>query len=419
MRHPETLREIVENGLCLGCGLCQSVAGPDKVVMGWVDPPGLLRPRILAPLDRATADAILATCPGVRLDEPMTPERHGPDAREDATFGPWIRAWKGHAADPAINHMASSGGALTALGIFLLESGKMDFICHVAADENAPMRTVSHISTNREDVLRAAGSRYGPAAPLERFVEMLDLGRPFAVIGKPCDISGVHNMRRHDPRVDALVRYTLAFSCGTFAPLDTSRALLERQGFPGGAGGEENLSLFRYRGYGCPGPTRAVDRQGRIYDETYQEFCYGPAGWPHQFRCKLCADPTGEATDLSVADAWEGGGPSGEEWGGENMFISRTPKGDALMEEAIAAGVLAVEPDDMATMYRVQPHQAVKKQGLNARLAATGDSGYPVPDFRSVRLDAAQAQRDGAFHEKNYQGTKLRIQRGVNRERLA
>ena len=155
MRHPRSLQEIVENGLCLGCGLCQSVAGPDRVVMAWVDPPGMLRPRILAPLDRATEDTILASCPGVRLDEPMTAERHGPDAREDATFGPWIRAWKGHAADPEINHMASSGGALTALGIYLLESGKVDFICHVSADEKQPMRTRSHVSTSRDDVLKA------------------------------------------------------------------------------------------------------------------------------------------------------------------------------------------------------------------------------------------------------------------------
>ena len=419
MRHPDSLKEIVENGLCLGCGLCQSVAGSDKVVMAYVDPPGYLRPRILAPLDRATEDAILETCPGVRLDEPLDPVRHGSEAREDASFGPWIRAWKGHAADPEINHMASSGGALTALGIYLLESGKVDFIAHVAADAAAPMRTVSHVSRTREDVLRAAGSRYGPAAPLDDFLGLLDCGQPFAVIGKPCDISGVHNMRRRDPRVNDLVRYTLAFSCGTFAPLDTSRGLLERQGFPGGAAGEENLSLFRYRGYGCPGPTRAIDKAGNIYDETYQEFCYGPVGWPHQFRCKLCADPTGEATDVSVADAWEGGGPTEEEWGGENMFISRTPRGDSLMADAIAAGVLDVADDDIATLYRVQPHQAVKKQGLNARLAATAESGYPVPDFRNMRLDAAQAQRDRHFYEQNFEGTRMRIQRGVNRERLA
>ena len=76
-------------------------------------------------------------------------------------------------------------------------------------------------------------NRYGPATPLDRFVEQLDKGRPFAVIGKPCDISGVHNMRKLAPRVDELVKYTLAFSCGTFGDLKCSRWMLERVGFPG------------------------------------------------------------------------------------------------------------------------------------------------------------------------------------------
>ena len=78
-----------------------------------------------------------------------------------------------------------------------------------------------------------------PATPLDRFVEQLDKGRPFAVIGKPCDISGVHNMRKLDPRVDELVKYTLAFSCGTFGDLQCSRWMLERVGFPGLQEGEK------------------------------------------------------------------------------------------------------------------------------------------------------------------------------------
>ncbi len=419
MDHPRNLREIVENGLCLGCGLCQSLAGEDRVRMDWVDPPGRLRPRIREPLDDATEEAILASCPGALLDEPLDRERNGPDAREDPSFGPWIGVWKGHASDPEIHHMASSGGALSALGVYLVESAKVDFIYHVKADENRPMRSRSHVSTNRAEVLEGAGSRYGPVAPLDRLHEQLDKGRPFAAIGKPCDISGVHNLRKLDPRVDELVRYTLAFSCGTFADLQCSRRMLERTGFPGGENGEDNLSLFRYRGYGCPGPTRAVDKDGNVYDETYLDFWYGPHGWTHQFRCKICADPTGEATDVSVADAWPGGGPTEEEWGGYSTFISRTPRGDALMREAIDEGVLAVEEHGIELMYDVQPHQAVKKQGLNARLKAIRDSGFPEPVFRNLRLDEAQAQRDRRFFDDNYEGTRARIGKGANRERLA
>ncbi len=419
MRHPSNLTEIVENGLCLGCGLCQSVAGPDRVEMGWVDPPGRLRPRILKPLDVATEQAILDSCPGALLDEPLDPERHDPRAGEDPSFGPWIRVWQGHAADPEIHHMASSGGALSALGVYLVESGKVDFIYHVRSDDKRPMRSRSHVSTTRQDVLDGAGSRYGPVAPLDRFVEQLDKDKPFAVIAKPCDISGVNNMRKVDPRVNELVKYTLAFSCGTFADLQCSRWMLERVGFPGGQKGEGNISLFRYRGYGCPGPTRAVDKLGNVYDESYLDFWYGPHGWTHQFRCKICADPTGEATDISVADAWPGGGPTEDEWGGTSAFISRTAAGDALMQEAIDAGAVTVEPADMDLLYNVQPHQAVKKQGINARLQAIADADGIGPVFRNVRLHEAQAQQDEAFYESNREGTRQRIEKGVNRERLA
>ena len=418
VRHPQSLQEIVENGLCLGCGLCESVAGKQRVEMVWVDPPGRLRPHIHEPLDQDTEDAILRSCPGVFLDQPVEPIRHGPNVKLDASFGPWIQVWKGHAGEPEVHHLGSSGGALTALGIYLVESGKVDFIYHVSADENRPLRSRSHVSVTREDVLAGAGSRYGPSSPLDRFVEQLDKGRRFAVIGKPCDISGVNNMRKLDPRVDELVAYTLAFSCGTFADLQCSRWMLERVGFPGGQQGEENLSEFRYRGYGCPGPTHAVDKEGKVYDEAYLDFWYGSHGWTHQFRCKICADPTGEATDISVADAWPGGGPTEEEWGGYNVFISRTERGDALMREAIDNGAVKVAEHDINIMYDVQPHQAVKKQGLNARLKAIEDSGSLGPVFVNVGLDEAQAQQDQAFFESSYEGTAERIKRGVNRDRL-
>jgi len=415
MRHPTNLREIVENGLCIGCGLCQSIAGAERVEMVMVDPPGRLRPKIKQQLDQKTEEAILAGCPGARIDEPVDAARHGSDVKVDPSFGPWRQIWRGHAANPEVHHLASSGGALTALGIHLLETDKVEFILHVTASKEKPMRTERHLSFDRAQVIEGSGSRYGPASPLIDFTDQLAKGKPFAVIGKPCDISGVHNMRKLDPRVDELVKYTLAFSCGTFADLQCSRWMLERQGVPGG---EDNLATFRYRGFGCPGPTRAVTKDGRIFDEPYLDFWYGPHGWTHQFRCKICPDPTGEMTDVSIADAWPGGGPSEEEWGGTSLFVSRTVKGDALMREAIDAGAVTVEASGIEALYDCQPHQAVKKSGMNARLKAIEDEDRIGPVFRNVRLDEAAAQHDAEFHDQNHAGTRERIQKGVSRESL-
>lgn len=414
MRHPQSLADIVTNGLCIGCGLCESIAGSDRVSMVMVDPPGRLRPKIHQPLDAESEQEILRACPGVTIDQPVDVRKHR-RARIDTVFGPWINVWRGHASDPQIHHVASSGGALTALGIYLLESDKVDFILHIAASTEQPMRSVRHLSFDRSQVIDATGSRYGPAAPLVDFKQLLNRGQRFAVIGKPCDISAVHNMRKLDPRVDNLVAYTLAFSCGTFADLDCSRAMLKRNGIQS----EDDLSLFRYRGYGCPGPTHAETKDGRAVDEAYLDFWYGPWGWTHQFRCKICPDPTGEMTDISVADAWPGGGPTEEEWGGWNLFISRTDKGDELMREAHYNGALHLDPSDIGAMYECQPHQAVKIQGMEARLSAIEQEGQVGPRFVHLRLSDAAAGTDAEFQNRNREGTRERIKNGVNREPLA
>ena len=413
MRHPKTLKQIVENGLCIGCGLCQSIAGPDRVQMTMVDPPGRLRPKILQPLDDETDAMIVKTCPGVTIDQPLDSEKHK-DAKVDTVFGPWINVWRGHAMDERIHHVGSSGGVLTALGIYLLESKKVEFILHVATSKEQPMRSVRHLSFDRSQVMEAVGSRYGPVAPLIDFSEILNKQKPFAIIGKPCDISAVHNMRKVDERVNRLVAYTVAFSCGTFADLQCSHAMLKRVGIES----EEELSLFRYRGYGCPGPNHAETKDGRTAEEPYLDFWYGPWGWTHPFRCKICPDPTGEMTDISVADAWPGGTPTEEEWGGSSLVISRTPKGDALMRESLNAGVVYLEPSHINALHECQPHQVTKKQGMAARLTAIEHENQIGPNFRNVRLIQAARQRDFDFHMKNFAGTRVRINRGVNRERL-
>jgi len=80
---------------------------------------------------------------------------------------------------------------LTALGQFLLTSGRVKFILHAAASSREPMRTERALSFDAASVLEAAGSRYGPGAPLVDFTALLDRAEPFALIAKPCDIAAV------------------------------------------------------------------------------------------------------------------------------------------------------------------------------------------------------------------------------------
>jgi len=60
------LDDIVESGLCAGCGLCESLAGRDAVAMDMtID--GRMRPRTRASLDPLILEKIMQVCPGVTV----------------------------------------------------------------------------------------------------------------------------------------------------------------------------------------------------------------------------------------------------------------------------------------------------------------------------------------------------------------
>ena len=407
-----TLDEIVQAGLCIGCGLCESLAGPDRVRIV-MTPEGRERPAVKAPLDDAALRLINAVCPGLKVEGP-DPTASAEDTQWDAVWGPATRIAKGHAADPAIRFQASAGGGLSALAIYLLESGRVDFILHVAASAEEPMRTKRHLSFDRAQVMAAAGSRYGPAAPLVDFAQLLDRGRPFAFIGKPCDVAALRNLARHDPRVDRLVPYALAFVCGGASEFAKTRDLVQGFGLA-----EEEVSLLRYRGMGNPGLTRVEARDGRAFTITYNELWRDEGKWMLQFRCKICADAIGELADIAVSDVWPNGEPQGEN-AGFNGFIARTAKGRTLLEDAERDGALVmIENQDFRFLDNVQPHQVHKKQALTARLAAMRDAGAMTPFYTGLRLEAAAATSGTDARQASYAGMFDRLKRGDNREPAA
>jgi coenzyme F420 hydrogenase subunit beta len=401
--------QIVQAGLCIGCGLCESLAGPARIRIV-MTPEGRERPAVQAPLDDAALRLINAVCPGLKVEGP-DPAASAADTQWDAIWGPALRIAKGHAADPQIRVRSSAGGGLSALAIHLLESGQVDFILHVAASTEQPMRTKRHLSFDRAQVMEAAGSRYGPAAPLVDFAQLLERGRPFAFIGKPCDIAALRNLARHDPRVEQLVPYVLGFVCGGASEFAKTRELVEGFGLE-----EGDVALLRYRGMGNPGLTRVEARDGRRFSVTYRELWRDEGKWMLQFRCKICADAIGELADIAVSDVWPNGSPSGED-AGFNGFIARTPEGRALLEDAERAGALVlIEELGFRDLDNVQPHQVRKKQELTARLAAMHDAGAVTPSFTGLRLDDAAATTDAATRHASYAGMADRLHRRDNRE---
>lgn len=406
-----TLEEIVTAGLCIGCGLCESLAGKERVTLAMTDG-GVERPFVMTPLDHETLARINAVCPGVVVPGP-DPAEVPADAGHDLVMGPSAGMVIAHAADPDVRHRGATGGVLTALGQFLVESGRVEFVLHVTASADRPMRSHAKLSFDAAEVLAGAGSRYGPAAPLTDMHRLLDEGRRFAFIGKPCDVGAMRNLAREDPRVNALVPYMLVMICGGAPELGKSVELLERVGFT-----EPELSLFRYRGYGNPGPVRMETRDGRAGQLNYLDMWADTNSWRLQSRCKICPDAIGESADLAAYDVWPGGEPVGEDEG-FNGIIARTKAGRELLDAAVAAGALTVVRDStFEELHDFQPHQVALKEAVWARFAGMRAKGLPTPATPNLRVEAIARSVPRAKLMAEARGTRQRIERGRIGEKL-
>jgi len=67
MATAKKLSDIVDNGLCIGCGLCQSIAGKDKIEV-LMSSKGRLEPKEITKITPETFNKILNVCPGVIVE---------------------------------------------------------------------------------------------------------------------------------------------------------------------------------------------------------------------------------------------------------------------------------------------------------------------------------------------------------------
>ncbi len=410
----DRLYRIAEEGLCIGCGLCQSIAGGDKVEVA-MTPTGYERPVVRAPLDHDTVDRIYAACPGTRV-EGLPESLCDVGTLHDDVWGAYRNMVMSHAADRNIRHASSTGGVLSALCLYLLDAKRVDFILHVKASTAYPACGEPHLSFDGVQVMEGAGSRYGPAAPLRDIADVLAREQHFAFVGKPCDISALRCYARQDARVDALCRYMLTPVCGGFMVPENMRRFLGELGID-----QEDITKLRYRGFGCPGPTRIETRQGQVVEKNYLDF-WGEdeSSWSLPFRCKVCPDGIGEAADVAAADSWPGGSPTwegqiGDE--GTNAIVVRTAAGSELVEAAANAGYLTTGDDvSPREMDGFQPHQVTKKRTVWARHAGLRAAGRLVPETERLRIRELALERGYAANADQARGTRARVRDGKTTE---
>ncbi len=399
------LSDIVDNGLCIGCGLCQSITGKDSIEIT-MSPKGRLEPKELKKITPDTFGKILNVCPGV-IVEGLPKEQVDTKSKHNLVWGYYLSLFYSWSTDKKIRFESSTGGLLNGLSLYLLESEKVKFILHTVTDPEKPMRSVSKLSYNKEELLNSNScSRYGPASPLDRFHEALNLNEPFAFVGKPCDISAIRQLSKSDERVNKLCKYLLTLVCGGSTEFTKSEDFIESFKVK-----EEELSIFRYRGFGNPGKMYIKTKDGREHDREYNSFWGEESTWRVHFRCKICPDAIGESSDIAALDTWRGGSPKGEDEG-FNAAIIRTKKGSDLFHEAVNAGYIKMGDQlEIKDIDDFQPHQVNKKKAVYARHEGMRKQNILTVKTNGLRIKELYDLNSKEFNLKEEEGIGIRVKK--------
>jgi len=162
--------EIIDVGLCQGCGKC---AGTCKhIIME------NLRPELkdYCILEREGID-----CGKCYEGCPQVSQKKFEEGQPKGIYS--LRS-----KDPEILKKASDGGFVTTIAKHLLQKKEVSNIVMVQNEEDKP---IAGDVSNPEDVVKKAGVVYGRSGVLERLVELTgETSEPIGIVGVPCEMRG-------------------------------------------------------------------------------------------------------------------------------------------------------------------------------------------------------------------------------------
>lgn len=384
-------KKDVELKYCCGCGLCGSFVPGGENERGYYRPDENIFP--------GNFDTSVCYC------------NQFANSGEEGMWGPLKGVYYGFSLDRKIRKLSSSGGMLTSIACYLLQTGKVDYIVQIAPDQNDCMSTEVVFNNDIEEVKKCCGSRYTASAALSGLLERIDITKKYAVIGKPCDIRVLRAYLNKHTELNSTILYLLSFFCGGTPSRQANDKLLSKMNL-----NRSELESFVYRGNGWPGKTTGIEKDGVISQVEYEESWGEILGRDLQEICRFCWEGVGEAADICCGDGWylKNNQPSFEEKDGRNIIFARTEKGNELLLEMNADALISLETvSDLNIMKFMQPGQYMRKGAMFSRVLAMKIMRRSVPDYPMMKIWPYAKALTFEHNIRMFGGTVKRILKGT------
>lgn len=279
-------------------------------------------------------------------DEYQLDTAGGIGLNHDNLIGNYINCWIGQSTDETVIMRSASGGIVTTLLIFALNS-KM--INGALVTKNCGAKPKVILAENEIEIRSASGSKYCPVPLVSSVKEISKRHGKFAVVGLPCHIRAIRKLESLNKELKDKIVLHIGLFCSHGVSFAGTEFLLENLNIR-----LEDVIELRYRAKrGRDTGLLIKTKNGsewfipsKKYWKRFFAFFFVP------FHCLKCHDLTSELADVSVGDAWLSEFKSAG--CGQCVFITRNHSGSAVVQSAINQGLIRAKNVDSKTVIRSQ-----------------------------------------------------------------
>lgn len=397
---------IIEGGLCTRCGSCVGLCPAEK--LNFTDALGACLPIADRSVDCVECGGIcLAACPGETVNFHELNDRVTGNVPDDMLLGSvrtWHVAW---AKDPEMRAAGASGGAITALGSYLLDAGIVEGVACLIDDPAHPLLPRPVIAQDRATLRMSQQSKYS-IAPLNTILrEVADFEGTVAIVALPDQVQSLRKLEAIGHPVMEKITLILGSYCGAVQHFTAVSSFLRKHGLRDLG----EVAKIEYRAGAWPGKLRVTLHDGRCLEldkfyANYMTLFYSME------RSLLCVDLSNELADISFGDAWATRYEARKE--GFSLVAVRTGRGEEVFRRCINAGVVGCEASGWEDAVAMHSHGLYnKKVAVWSRIRLRRYMGRPVPEYGYEAVCTLRQRVMGLFIAFVFWGGRTSIARGI------
>ncbi|WP_188027418.1 Coenzyme F420 hydrogenase/dehydrogenase, beta subunit C-terminal domain [Tolumonas osonensis] len=375
------IESVVNNGLCIGCGLCVTQCSSNAIKMK-VNKNGFY----VASVDnRCTCGGkCISVCPfnpepsaSLRTEHEISAIFLNEAPNFNKKIGRYISTYAGYSIKNRLS--SSSGGIATYILSELLARGEIQ---HVISVKGSDTHYEYAISNNIEELQTTAKTKYYPVTLNSVFDKLQELDGNVAIVGVACFIKAIRLAQANDLKLKQKIKFLVGIICGGIKSSFFAEYLASKVGVDVDEYSEPEFRIKDINSTASDYSFGCLDKFKN--QKTIKMRTVGDMWGTGLFKanaCDYCDDVTAELADVSLGDAWLE--PFSNDGRGTNVIVTRSLLAEKIIQDGIEKDDLNIEKlSEDRFIVSQQGSFNHRHDGLGFRIERSKKKGIPIPPKR-------------------------------------